>query len=197
MNNVGNLENCKCIRIGECESRLLNQFWISEDKNAESLVNYLRSPRCALLEENDGTARTYVVIDEDRDCIIRYFTLRAGQCFVEKRKGFRRKHYVFPGVELAMFAINDRYKQAQGNPDFSFGEWVFRKYILPKIQESAKLIGIKMIYLFALPGKLRLVKFYENLGFQNPNNITINNKRVRTIKPAFDAGCIFMFRKIK
>lgn len=196
MQDFGNWENYKCISIAECDQRLIDRFWISEDKDAEGLVYYLRSPDGAKLEEEDDTARTYVVIDTVMDCIVGYFTLRAGQCHLNVGSFFRRKYKVLPGIELAMLAVNDCYREICNPVSFSFGEMIYKKFAVPKIEAVSKLVGVKVVYIFALPYKPSLVNFYKKLGFVNPNYASGNKRRIHTMTPAFDSGCVFMFQTL-
>lgn len=194
MKDLESLENYECIRISECNPALIRQFWIDPEKDADGLVYYFRAPDGAIFDESNGTARTYVILDRKLDCIMGYFTVKAGQCYLNEGGWLRKSYKVLPGVELAMLAVNDRYRELYDGPSFSFGEWIFEAFVLPKIKEASQLIGVKVIYIFALPYKPNLIEFYKKLGFINPNYTTGAKRRIRTTLPAFDRGCVFMFQ---
>lgn len=197
MKDCVSLENCECIRISECSRSLLDGFYIDDEKDAKSLEYYLKFPDGAMLEELNHTARTYVIVDKTLNCIIGYFTLRAGQCNIKRGWLFRRKTFIIPGIELAMFAVNDRYRKLYAGPHFSFGEWIFYTYVSEKAIEASEIIGVKILYIFALPEKPKLISFYNKIGFVNPLYVSGKKKKVRTVIPTFDQGCIFMFQTIK
>lgn len=159
------------------------------------LEYYLKSSTGALRDELNGLSRTYVVIDEDLEYIVGYFSLKAGQNHLIEGVLWNKKKYVFPGVELVMFAVNDNYREmAQNNT--SLGEWLFYAFVLPKIKEASDIIGIKQVYIFALPYKPKLIAFYKRLGFVNPRYSSDYKKKVRTIIPQFDRGCVFMIQNL-
>lgn len=196
MKDLESLENYECIRISECNPALIHKFWIDPEKDADGLVYYFRSPDGALLDENNGTARTYIILDSKLDCIVGYFTLKAGQCHLNEGNWLHKRYKVLPGVELAMLAVNDRYRELYNGPSFSFGEWIFEAFVLPKIKDASQLVGIKLIYIFALPYKPKLIEFYKKLGFVNPNDSIGTKRYIHTTLPAFDRGCIFMLQTL-
>ena len=196
MRDLENLENCKCVHITDCDLSLIKKFYINDDKDAQSLEYYIKSPDGAMFEEYSGQARTYVVIDTTLNCIIGYFTLRAGQCFINQGNMFKKKFHVYPGIELAMFAINDQYRELYTDKTFSFGEWIFYRYITEIAKQVAAIVGVRILYIFALPCKPKLISFYKRLGFTNPVYASGKKRYIRTIIPAFDDGCIFMCQNL-
>lgn len=190
MNALEKSGSYECVRISQCSLELLNTFSLSTEKEAYTLECYLKDPKWAIQEELTGLARTYVICDMRLNFIVGYFTLRAGQCHINHSR------VVEPGIELAMYAVNDSYKSFFDNLTFSFGEWIFSQFILPKAKEAASIVGVKLIYLFALPNKPRLTEFYKRLGFINPKYASDSKRRIRTIIPTFGRGCIFMFRSL-
>ncbi|MBQ9010676.1 MAG: hypothetical protein IJ088_15315 [Clostridia bacterium] len=98
-----------------------------------------------------------------------------------------------PGVELADFAINQTYiknhKKLKG-----VGFVIYRTFILPLVNEAAKTIGIKILYLFALPYD-ELIARYEAYGFARLED-RFEKELHKRIKPFYDDDCKFMFRMI-
>lgn len=95
-----------------------------------------------------------------------------------------------------MLAVNDRYRELYNGPSFSYGEWIFEAFVLPKIKDASQLVGIKVIYIFALSYKPNLIEFYKKLGFINPNDSIGTKRYIRTTLPAFDRGCVFMLQAL-
>ena len=60
------------------------------------------------------------------------------------------------------------------------------------IQEAAKLVGIKIVYIFALPYE-RLINRYRQYGFLRLDNASEDELHKR-LKPNYDEGCVFMFQ---
>lgn len=71
------------------------------------------------------------------------------------------------------------------------GYVIFKKFILPMIYEAGKYIGIKMVYIFALPYD-RLMNRYRRYGFRRLSE-TEENDLHRRLKPRYDESCKFMY----
>lgn len=97
----------------------------------------------------------------------------------------------FPGVELANFAVNQKY--IDNHPNLKgIGFVIYKKLILPVIRKAAETIGIKILYLFALPYD-DLISRYETYGFTRlaeKYETELHNR----LKPKYDSECKFMFR---
>lgn len=196
LNELTKLDKLKCIPISECDEKLIRDFYIqtTNHKNPGYLEEYLKSGE-ALKDELRRKNRTYIVVDLTVNCIVCYFSLHAGSIhYRDYRYGFRAPLVVMPGIELAMFGVNDGYRRYISG--ISIGEFCFKRFIAPKVYDTAEMIGVQVLYLFALnqPG---LIRYYtEKLGFIRPTNAQGIERWNRTITPSFDRGCIFMFQKI-
>ncbi len=123
------------------------------------------------------------------------FSLKAGLISIHEQR-MAEEAVAFdtlPGVELANFAINQRFQEQLGQT--GLGGVIFRKLIAPFVLQLGERLGIFMLYLFALPYD-RLIKTYARYGFQRlpPQAETELHKR---LKPTYDASCIFMFQTLE
>ena len=158
------------------------------DGRGEGLVYYLQHD--AFPDEEAGVMRTYLVRDNRTSELAGYFSLKAGfVSFNEMETEAGARFDVLPGVELANFAVNDGY--IQKNPDSKgAGAIIFKRLIVPIIENVSKQVGVKVIYIFALPVEA-LIHRYIQYGFKRlePDQEIDVHKR---IKPRYDEGCIFM-----
>lgn len=98
----------------------------------------------------------------------------------------------YSGVELVHFCKNNTYDElirGLGLPR-NFGEVVFWKFIVPKIVEARKLIGIQYFFLFAadMTAEYKLIHYYSDfLHFKT------DDARA-TVKPVYDFACKFMYQ---
>lgn len=178
-----------CDHISESDD--LYSFYI-EKETGKGLEIYLKS--FALKDEEANMARTYLVKSNDTDEIVGYFTLKAGSyAYNETGNLFHRRFDTGPGIELADFAVNDRYLKrhpmARG-----VGYIIFLDFVLKVVTNVSKEIGINILYIFALPFP-KVISRYIDYGF-----IRLPKKQERLlhrrIKPNYDQGCIFMYMKI-
>ena len=154
------------------------KFSVVHNDTGKGLVNYLQ--KYAMSDEHDGAMRTYIVRFKSTHECVGYFSLKAG--LVSLREAQINGETVFdtlPGGELANFATNGNLIQnyhAKG-----IGSVIFVNFILPIIRKVSKIIGVYLVYLFALPHH-DLLKTYERYGF-------------RRLSPdaEYDEKCIFMF----
>lgn len=98
----------------------------------------------------------------------------------------------YSGVELVHFCKNNAHDEVirdLGLPR-NFGEVVFWKFIVPKIVEARKLIGIQYFFLFAadMTAENKLIQYYSDfLHFQTDDSRA-------TVKPVYDFACKFMYQ---
>ena len=98
-----------------------------------------------------------------------------------------------PGVEIANFAVNEVYQE--NHPDLKgLGLIIFNDFIIPIIQKAAESIGVKIIYIFALPFE-RLIRRYHDYGFLRLDSASEDELHKR-LKPNYDEDCIFMFQQL-
>lgn len=164
-------------------------------KNAQGLAVYIRE--YAVEEEKDGVARTYLVMDRETDELVGYFSLKAGDITVNERKNNRTGMVEFdsvPGVELSNFAVNDVYRKAHGDVH-GIGFIILIDFVIPLIEEVSRHIGIKVLYIFALPDE-QLISRYIDMGFSRLSS-ELEEALHNRIKPSYDMDCIFMYRIIE
>lgn len=161
--------------------------------DAAGLEYYIRN--MAVSDETSGVMRTYIVRSCNDDTAVAYFSLKAGLISINEIK--TEDGIVFdtlPGVEIADYAINsefiDAYPYLKG-----VGAVVFSDFIVPLILKAAEYIGIKVIYIFALPVE-RLIKRYRDYGFSRLDQQAEDELHKR-VKPFYDDGCIFMYQMLK
>ena len=158
----------------------------------QGLVQYLYG--FAEKDEADNVMRTYIVRDNKTNELVGYFSLKAGMISVnETKNGDIDKFDTMPGVELANFAANDtyirKYKALKG-----CGRIIFDLLIVPTIEEVARKIGIKLIYIFALPID-SLIERYRDYGFKRLPSKQEDELHKR-LKPNYDESCIFMYQEL-
>ena len=149
----------------------------------------------ALDDEKNRLARTYIVRSKATDEMIAYFSLRSGFVSANEKGLFWNKGFdTVPGVEISNFAINGEFRK--NHPESrGVGDYIFHTLIIPLIEVVSKLVGTSVIYIFALPRE-RLVKHYEEVfGFSRLSKMQEMSMHKR-IRPRYDKGCIFMYRKI-
>lgn len=159
------------------------------DERGRGLVLYLQ--RCALPDEEASVMRTYLVRDVDTDELVGYFSLKAGlvstdEVLTTDGAGFD----TLPGIELANFAINGRYRRV--HPATKGCEYmVYDELVSEVIAAAAKIVGVAVIYIFSLPDE-RVVANYGCYGFRrlSPEAESALHRR---LKPRYDEGCVFMY----
>lgn len=201
---------CNHLGVSERDEKDIMSFEIRDNKGA-GLLEYLQ--HTAFIDEDNGTMRTYMVRDKDSSELVGYFSLKAGlisyneheealvdeatgEKIIDERTGEAKTHRVFdtlPGAELADFAVNQAY--IKNHPELKgVGMVIYRKFILPIVREAAEHIGIKILYIFALPYE-ELISRYEKYGFTRLDELyeaALHNR----LKPDYDESCIFMFRML-
>ena len=150
----------ECRHLQEDDADMLQEFTVRD--GGGNLANYLSAR--ALYDEREHDARIYLVIDRETQEVAGYFALKAGYVAVHaKRKLFSKEFDSVPGVELANFAVNSSYIQNHGNRK-GLGAAIFEYCILPTARKAQEIIGIKFIYIFALP-YAELINRYKTYGF--------------------------------
>lgn len=165
----------------------------------QGLSAYLKEYSCA--EELDRSMRTYLVRDIITDECVGYFALKAGlislnEIEVEVEDTETGEHTTvkefdtLPGVELANFAVNSScisaYPYLKG-----VGHVIFTEFIIPMIEQAAQYVGVKMVYIYALPYD-KLISRYQRYGFSRLPE-TEENDLHRRLKPRYDESCKFMY----
>ena len=148
----------------------------------------------AFHDEAAGIMRTYLVRDNYTAELVAYFSLKAGLISlneVETEDGILFD--TLPGTELANFAVNNEYLIK--NPTFKgIGFVIFNDFIKPLVEEISKTVGVKIIYIFALPFE-GLIKQYGRYGFRRLE-AEHEAELHRRLKPRYDSECIFMYQML-
>ena len=96
-----------------------------------------------------------------------------------------------PGIELAEFAVNQGYISEHPEKK-GCGMIIFNELIVPIVKKVQEIIGVKVLYIFALPEE-RLIDMYTNdYYFRRLDKCDEDNLHKR-IKPRFDYGCVFWY----
>jgi len=163
-----------------------------KDVRGEGLADYLKNT--AIDDENSGIMRTYFVRDNSSSEFVGYFSLKAGLIsFNEGGTGTVADFDTLPGIELANFAVNNAY--ISKHPKLKgIGFTIFTDFIKPFVKNIATLVGVKIIYIFALPFD-GLIKQYGRYGF-NRLPAEQEDELHRRLKPRYDSECIFMYQML-
>ena len=181
-----------CIHLGALENpeQELANFTV-KNSAAVGLVDYIQ--RFALHDEDAGLMRTYIVRDRRSLEIVGYFALKAGLISLNEVK--TESGVIFdtlPGIELANFAVNHRYIEAHQDVK-GIGAVIFDEFIQPIIADVAERVGVRIIYIFALPDEKLLQVYGERYGFVRLDSASEAELHQR-LKPQHDEGCIFMYQ---
>lgn len=201
---------CNHLGVSDKDEEDIRNFR-TRDSKGMGLVTYIRQQ--SFIDESLNTMRTYIVRDNSTSEMVGYFSLKAGliscnehdvavcdketgEKIVDKKTGDVRTRHVFdtlPGVELANFAVNQAY--IRRHPEMKgVGEVIYRRFILPIVKRVSEAIGIKILYIFALPYDA-LIARYEKYGFSRLDED--NEKKMHSrLKPSYDESCIFMFKML-
>lgn len=163
-----------------------------KDPNGEGLAEYLRY--LAFPEEDSGVMRSYLIRDVYSSELVGYFSVKAGLISVNEVHTVEGVTFdTIPGVEIANFAVNEVYQE--NHPGLKgIGLIIFNDFIVPIIQKASESIGVKIIYIFALPFE-RLLRRYRDYGFLRLDSASEDELHKR-LKPNYDEDCIFMFQQL-
>ena len=118
--------------------------------------------------------------DNSSSEMVGYFSLKAGLISLNERQvestdsetGEKKKVTVFdtlPGVELANFAVNSTYvhnhEELKG-----LGVVIFNQFILPIVRQTSDNVGVKILYIFALPYDDLIKSYHDRYGFSRLGN---------------------------
>ena len=175
--------------IEHIEDSQENAFLISDfeaGNNAGGLEIYLKQH--SLEDEKQNESRTYLIKDKLSGELSGYFSLRTGLITIQAKN---ERFNTIPAIELSNFAMNKKYRDS--HPDVQkLGSYIFDNFIIPLVRILAKFVGIKALYIYALPEE-RLIEHYKTMGFSRllPKQERFVQKHV---KPQYDEGCIFMYQ---
>ncbi len=201
---------CNHLGVSDKDEEDIKTFY-TRDAKGIGLVNYIRYQ--AFPDENAGTMRTYIVRDNSTSEMVGYFSLKAGliscnehdvaildeetgEKIIDDETGSVITRHLFdtlPGVELANFAVSQAY--VRRHPEMKgVGEVIYRRFILPIVKRVSEAIGIKTLYIFALPYD-NLIARYEEYGLLRLDEESERKIHSR-LKPSYDESCIFMFKML-
>lgn len=175
--------------LTENDAKSIEQFWVKRPEG-KGLQNYINN--YALIDEQDGSARTYLIKDNISKEIVAYFTLRTGLITISK--GFLKGFDAYSVVELSNFAVNDAYREGKDILP-NLGSNIFAEFILPLVMKISEYVGVKFLYIFALPED-RLMAHYKKMGFET-FPIHMEKYVYRHVKPVYDRGCRFMCQMLR
>ena len=167
--------------------RLIQDFCVS-NSSGTGLERYIKE--LAESDEQDGSARTYLVKDKFTHELVAYFSLKTGLFTIDADNGYS---YSISAVELSNFAVNSSYRE--NHPDAkNLGSTVFAEFILPLVKYLRTFVGLQAIYIYALPQD-KLIEHYKTMGF---NRLDEEDEKFvhQHVKPKYDDGCIFMYQLI-
>ena len=201
---------CNHLGVSDHDEKDIMNFTVRDEKGT-GLLEYVQHQ--AFPDEIDGTMRTYIVRDNTSSEMVGYFSLKAGLISRNERDVevldedtgdvvfdcdtgdvvMRQVFDTLPGVELANFAVNQSY--IRKHPDMKgVGEIIYQRFIHPIVEKVAESIGIKTLYIFALPYD-ELIARYEEYGLKRLDEE--NERKVhRRLKPLYDESCIFMYEML-
>ncbi len=147
------------------------------------------------MDEDSGNMRTYIVRDNRSGDMVGYFSLKAGLISLnEVVENDGIKFDTLPGVELADFAVNYEYiKKHKGI--CGVGKVIFNDFIIPIIEETSNYVGVRIVYIFALPVE-NLMNRYGEYGFRRLDKQS-EDELHRRLKPEYDDNCIFMYQALR
>lgn len=131
----------------------------SGDSTFAPLSNFIKKQ--AIPFEENSLARTYVLYDQDKNCILAYITLVCSEVTSEQKlvdkAGFSYKTY--PAVKIARLLVDSRYRTADYK---GIGKYLVEFAIGIAKTEVCPAIGCRFVMVDA---KKESVGFYEKCGF--------------------------------
>ena len=167
--------------------QLIQKFYV-ENESGYGLERYLKE--FAKIDEENGSARTYLVKDKITHELVAYYSLKTGLFTVDAGDDY---FYSISAVELSNFAVNSSYRKNHPNAK-NLGSTVFWEFILPLIKYLKTFVGIQAVYIYALPEN-KLIEHYKTMGF---NRLDVQDEKFvhSHVKPKYDEGCIFMYQTL-
>jgi len=163
-------------------------------KEAQNLAKYIQFGQ-AEADEDSYLSRTYIVRDNISDELVSYFSLKAGMMsHDEKTVNGKTIFNTRPGIELSNFAVNYTYVKNHSKMK-GCGLIIFIDFIRPLCLEVSPIIGVKDLYIFALPIDDLMQRYAKDYDFQRLYEISENQLHSR-LKPEYDENCVFMFQQL-
>lgn len=190
---------CNHLGVSDQDEADIMNFTIERDEGS-GLLEYIQHH--AFPEEDAGIMRTYIVRDNKSSEMVGYFSLKAGLISLNERQiettddetGEKKKVTVFdtlPGVELANFAVNSTYIQRHKEMK-GLGVVIFNQFILPIVRQTSENVGVKILYIFALPYDDLIKSYHDRYGFSRLAD-QYEDELHKRLKPFYDQYCKFMY----
>ncbi|MBQ6240529.1 MAG: hypothetical protein IJK56_09295 [Firmicutes bacterium] len=190
---------CNHLGVSDQDEADIMNFTIERDEGA-GLLDYIQHH--AFPEEDAGIMRTYIVRDNKSSELAGYFSLKAGLISLNERQieteddktGEKKTVTVFdtlPGVELANFAVNSSYVQKHKELK-GLGVVIFNQFILPIVRQTSENVGVKILYIFALPYEDLIKSYHDRYGFSRLAD-QYEDELHKRLKPYYDQYCKFMY----
>lgn len=138
-----------CVKlITEIEDKeIIENFDCEEDSINEFLKYYAKE------YNKNGEGITYVILDEEFNKIVGYYTIKCNAIQTEETNGDKIVH---PAVEITRLGVDKNYKK-KGNGNLCLG------HAINQTNELKSIVGIKMVFLYSLP---EAEGFYSKFGLR-------------------------------
>ncbi len=180
-----------CSHLSDADMDEIKDFEVINDEGA-GVERFIKLS--SYMHEDANLDRSYLVRVKATDELVAYFSLRAGFVALDSKYGNAESFDSIPGVEISNFAINKQYRLKHPKTK-GIGKVIFENIIRPIIKETAELIGVRIIYIFALPEEKLISYYHDALEFARLS-IEQENKMHDRIRPEYDRDCIFMYQRL-
>ncbi|SCZ76113.1 MULTISPECIES: hypothetical protein [Pseudobutyrivibrio] len=188
---VAESKHLYCTHISEEDIDYIKEFKVISESGVgvERFINYF-----SFVHEDELLDRSYLVWMKETDEMVAFFSLRAGFVARNNMSELEDSFDSLPGIEISNFAVSKRFRDKYPSTK-GIGKVIFESIIKPIIKEASEIIGIRMIYIFALPDE-KLINYYnDSFGFSRLQEAE-EQKMHNRIRPLYDKDCIFMYQRL-
>ena len=206
---------CERLTSNKHNKELIKDFVIDREKACR--YEYERTGRifglelylkhCAWESDLSNEARFYLIKTVFTNEIVAYFSLKCGLISVDsvfrndnkenlaREQGVKLVPDTLSGIEIAHFAINDKYRKSHSKNGIlvkGLGKYLYLDFILPIIRKANKLVAAQILYLYAADSSKdkKLVEYYNKTFMFK----TVDNENYKPVTSYYDNDCIFMYR---
>ena len=79
-----------------------------------------------------------------------------------------------------------------GSGTVKFGTVIFHQFVLPIVRRTSENVGVKLLYIFALPYDDLIKTYHERYGFSRLAD-PYEDELHKRLKPFYDQSCKFMY----
>ena len=133
--------------------------------------------------EENRLGATYLLFENIDNYILGFYTLKTNAIQIQEDDNLVN---ALPMIEISRIAIEYEFQRN------GLGKQLFYEYILPKIEEVAKIVAIFGIMVFVEEDNDRAVAFYEHLGFVKANTQVQNQ-----ITDTFNEDCVLYITSLR